>query len=54
MFNNALVFNQNLSSWTTNVVSQPANFSLGANAVFANNTNLRKPYLQGGIVRINT
>jgi hypothetical protein len=54
MFKNATNFNQNLSSWTTGLIGQPANFSLGANAVFANNASNLKPYLSGGIVRINT
>jgi surface protein len=54
MFQNALVFNQNLSSWVTNVVSQPTLFSSGANAVFVNNASNLKPFLSGGIVRINT
>jgi len=54
MFQDASSFNQNLSSWTTNVASQPASFSLGANTNFANNTNLKKPFLRGGTIRINT
>lgn len=54
MFQNASSFTQNLSSWTTNVVVQPSSFSANANATFANNANLRKPFLQGGTVRINT
>jgi hypothetical protein len=54
MFKNATNFNQNLSSWTTGLIGQPANFSLGANAVFANNASNLKPYLSGGTVRINT
>jgi surface protein len=56
MFQNAASFNQNLSSWTTNVANtaQPANFSTGANATFANNANLRKPFLRGGTIRITT
>jgi trimeric autotransporter adhesin len=54
MFQDATNFNQNLSSWTTNVASQPANFSTGANATFADNASNLKPFLSGGIVRINT
>ena len=54
MFQNAASFNQNLSSWFTNVAAQPANFSTGANAVFANNASNLKPFLSGGTVRINT
>jgi hypothetical protein len=56
MFGNAISFDQNLSSWTTNVpnLSLAANFSLGANANFANNDNLKKPFLQGGTIRITT
>jgi hypothetical protein len=54
MFKNATNFNQNLSSWTTGLIGQPANFSLGANATFADNASNLKPYLSGGTVRINT
>jgi hypothetical protein len=54
MFVNAASFTQNLSSWTTNVASQPANFSTGANAMFSTNSTLRKPFLRGGTIRINT
>jgi surface protein len=56
MFQNATNFNQNLSSWRTNVANtaQPVNFSTGANANFANNANLRKPFLRGGTIRITT
>ena len=54
MFQNATAFNQDLSSWITGLSIQPSNFSLGANAVFANNASNLKPYLSGGTVRINT
>jgi hypothetical protein len=56
MFEFASAFDQNLSSWTTNVANtaQPANFSTGANANFVNNTNLKKPFLRGGTIRITT
>lgn len=47
-------FNQNLSSWVTGLTSQPSDFSTGANAVFANNASLRKPFLSDGVTRINT
>jgi surface protein len=53
MFKNATNFNRNLSSWTTGLIGQPANFSLGANATFADNASNLKPYLSGGTVRIN-
>jgi surface protein len=54
MFQNAASFNQNLSSWFTNVAAQPTDFSLGANTTFANNASNLKPFLSGGIERINT
>jgi hypothetical protein len=54
MFGNAQSFNQDLSSWITGLSTQPVNFSLGANATFADNASNLKPYLSGGIVRINT
>jgi hypothetical protein len=54
MFAGASSFNQDLSSWITGLSIQPSNFSLGANAVFANNASNLKPYLSGGTVRINT
>jgi surface protein len=54
MFQNAASFNQNLSSWITGLTTQPTNFSLGANATFADNASNLKPYLSGGTVRINT
>jgi surface protein len=54
MFSNAQSFNQNLSSWITGLSTQPVNFSLGANATFADNASNLKPYLSGGTVRINT
>jgi surface protein len=54
MFSNATDFNQNLSSWVTGLTGQPADFSTGANATFANNANNLKPYLLGGVTRINT
>jgi hypothetical protein len=54
MFNAATAFNQNLSTWVTGLTAQPINFSGGANATFANNANNRKPFLAGGVTRINT
>jgi surface protein len=54
MFRQASSFNQNLSSWVTGMSSQPSLFSAGANTTFANNANNLKPFLSGGIIRINT
>jgi surface protein len=54
MFRNTLSFTQNLSSWITGLTSQPSQFSSGANPTFANNANLRKPFLSNGTTRINT
>ena len=54
MFNGATSFNQNLSPWVTGLTAQPSFFSAGANATFANNANLLKPFLSDGVTRINT
>jgi surface protein len=54
MFQSATAFNQNLSSWITGLTSQPSSFSSSANATFANNANLRKPFLSNGTTRITT
>jgi surface protein len=54
MFLNATAFNQNLSAVVTGETTQPSNFSLGANATFANNANGLKPLLADGVTRINT
>lgn len=54
MFRSATSFNQNLSPWVTGLTAQPTLFSNGANATFANNANLLKPFLSGGVTRINT
>jgi surface protein len=54
MFQNATAFNQNLSAVVTGETTQPSNFSLGANATFANNANGLKPLLADGVTRINT
>ena len=54
MFQNASAFNQDLSGMTTGLTAQPASFSTGANATFANNANGLKPFLAGGVTQINT
>ena len=54
MFQGATSFNQNLSSWITGLTSQPTAFTSGANAIFANNSNLLKPFLSNGTTRITT
>jgi surface protein len=54
MFRNASAFNQDLSVWVTGLTAQPALFSSGANATFANNANGLKPYLSGGVTQITT
>jgi surface protein len=54
MFLNATAFNQNLSAVITGETVQPTDFSLGANATFANNANGLKPLLADGVTRINT
>jgi hypothetical protein len=54
MFVNAQSFTQNLSSWITGLTTQPTSFSANANPTFANNANLRKPFLSGGGLRIIT
>jgi surface protein len=54
MFQSAPAFNQDLSVWVTGLTAQPTNFSLSANATFANNANGLKPYLSGGVTQINT
>lgn len=53
MFENATSFNQNLSNWTVGTSLMPTGFSTGANATFANNANLLKPFLSNG-TRITT
>jgi hypothetical protein len=53
-FQNAKKFNQDLSKWVFNMTLQPSAFSLGANSTFANNANLKKPFLKGGVTRVNT
>jgi surface protein len=54
MFGIATSFNQDLSGMVTGLTAQPALFSSGANATFANNANGLKPYLSGGVIQINT
>jgi len=54
MFREATAFNQNLSPWITGLTAQPANFSLDANATFADNANNLKPFLANGTTRITT
>lgn len=54
MFRNCFLFNQDLSTWTTGLTAQPNDFSTGANATFADNTNNLKPFLADGVTRINT
>jgi surface protein len=54
MFRSATSFNQNLSPWVTGLLAQPINFSAGGNTTFANNANNLKPFLAGGVTRINT
>jgi surface protein len=54
MFFNATNFNQDLSPWITGLSTQPSGFSFGANAVFANNASNLKPFLSGGVTRIDT
>jgi hypothetical protein len=56
MFRNATTFNQNLTPWISNIstILPPTTFSTGANAEFANNANLKKPFFRGGTVRFTT
>ena len=54
MFRRAIAFNQNLSAWVTALSAQPPSFSTDANATFRNNANNLKPFLAGGVTRINT
>jgi surface protein len=54
MFEDATAFNQDLSSIVTGLTSQPSDFSLNANATFADNTNGLKPFLADGVTQINT
>ena len=54
MFQGATAFNQNLSAVITGETVQPTDFSLNANATFANNANGLKPLLADGVTRINT
>jgi surface protein len=54
MFNGASSFNQDLSGITTGLTAQPLNFSLDANATFADNANGLKPFLSDGTTQINT
>ena len=54
MFQQALAFNQDLSGMVTGLTAQPTNFSVLANATFANNANGLKPFLAGGVTQINT
>jgi|GEM_PF-6152713 len=54
MFRGASAFNQDLSGMVTGLTTQPSNFSLSANATFADNANGLKPYLSGGVTQINT
>jgi surface protein len=54
MFLGAIAFNQDMSSVVTGETAQPVEFSLNANATFANNANGLKPLLVDGVTRINT
>jgi hypothetical protein len=54
MFNSASVFNQDIGGWVTGLASQPSGFSDQANATFANNANLLKPFLSDGVTRITS
>lgn len=54
MFSGASAFNQDLSGIVTGLEAQPADFSTGANATFANNANGLKPFLADGLTQINT
>ncbi len=54
MFAFASAFNQDLSGIVTGLTAQPSNFSLAANATFANNANGLKPFLADGVTQINT
>ncbi len=54
MFLGATAFNQDLSGMVTGLTAQPANFSLSANATFADNANGLKPFLSDGVTQINT